>query len=114
MTMSDRTTARLVGWLFLGTFLFSIPGYLLYGPLLDNPDYILGTGKDTQIRFGAALEILTAICNIGTAVALYPLVRRYTPRAAIGYVTLRVVVGEGSAGARCQRPALVRMVGQVA
>ena len=91
MTMSDRTTARLVGWLFLGTFLFSIPGYLLYGPLLDNADYVLGGGKDTQITVGALLEILTAICNIGTAVALYPLVRRYTPRAAIGYVTLRVV-----------------------
>ena len=91
MTMSDRTTARLVGWLFLGTFLFSIPGYLLYGPLLDNADYVLGAGKDTQITAGALLEILTAICNIGTAVALYPLARRYTPRAAMGYVTLRVV-----------------------
>ena len=91
MTMSDRTTARLVGWLFLGTFLFSIPGYLLYGPLLDNADYVLGAGKDTQITVGALLEILTAICNIGTAVALYPLARRYTPRAAMGYVTLRVV-----------------------
>jgi hypothetical protein len=40
---------------------------------------------------GALLEILTAICNIGTAVALYPLARRYTPCAALGYVTLRVV-----------------------
>ena len=91
MTMSDRTTARLVGWLFLGTFLFSIPGYLLYGPLLDNPDYVLGAGKDTQITVGALLEILTAICNIGTAVALYPLASRYTPRAALGYVALRIV-----------------------
>lgn len=91
MTMSDRTTSRLVGWLFLGTFLFSIPGFLLYGPLLDNADYVLGAGQDTQISVGALLEILTAICNIGTAVALYPLARRYTPRAALGYVTLRVV-----------------------
>lgn len=91
MTMSDRTTARLVGWLFLGTFLFSIPGYLLYGPLLDNPDYVLGTGKDTQITVGALLEILTVVCNVGTAVALYPLARRYTPRAALGYVTVRVI-----------------------
>lgn len=41
--------------------------------------------------FGPLLEILTAICNIGTAVALYPLARHYTPRAAMGYVTLRVV-----------------------
>jgi hypothetical protein len=91
MTASDRTTARLVGWLFLGTFVFSIPGYLLYGPLLDNPKYLLGAGHDTQITLGAFLEILTAICNIGTAVALYPLAKRYSQRAALGYVALRIV-----------------------
>jgi hypothetical protein len=91
MRTSDRTTARLVGWLFIGTFLFSIPGFLLYGPLLDHPDYILGAGHDTQISFGAFLEILTAICNIGTAVALYPLARRYSHRAALGYVASRIV-----------------------
>ncbi len=91
MTISDRKTARLVGWLFLGTFIFAIPGYLLYGPLLDHPNYILGAGHDTQITVGALLEILTAICNIGTAIALYPLARRYAPRAALGYVALRIV-----------------------
>jgi hypothetical protein len=93
MTISDRKTARLVGWLFLGTFIFSIPGYLLYGPLLDHPKYILGAGHDTQITVGALLEILTAICNIGTAIALYPGAKRYAPRAALGYVALRIVEG---------------------
>jgi Domain of unknown function (DUF4386) len=93
MTISDRKTARLVGWLFLGTFIFSIPGYLLYGPLLDHPTYILGDGHDTQITVGALLEILTAICNIGTAIALYPVARRYAHRAALGYVALRIVEG---------------------
>jgi len=91
MRSSDRKTARLVGWLFLGTFLFSIPGYLLYGPLLDHPKYILGAGHDTQITVGALLEILTAICNIGTAIALYPVAKRYAPRAALGYVAVRIV-----------------------
>jgi MFS family permease len=89
--MSERSTARLVGWLFIGTFVFSIPGYLLYGPLLDHPDYVLGAGHDTQISLGAFLEILTAICNIGTAVALYPVARRYSPRLALGYVASRVL-----------------------
>ena len=88
MPTSDRKTARLVGWLFIGTFVFSIPGFLLYGPLLDHPEYVLGAGHDTQITLGAFLEILTAICNIGTAVALYPLAKRYSPRAALGYVAL--------------------------
>ena len=93
MPISDRKTARLVGWLFLGTFIFAIPGYLLYGPLLDHPSYILGAGHDTQISAGALLEILTVICNIGTAIALYPVARRYAHRAALGYVALRIVEG---------------------
>ena len=57
----------------------------------QRPKYVLGAGHDTQITVGAFLEILTAICNIGTAVALYPLARRYAPRAALGYVALRIV-----------------------
>jgi hypothetical protein len=89
--MSERTTARLVGWLFIGTFVFSIPGWLLYGPVLEEPGYVLGAGHDTQIGIGAFLEILTAVCNIGTAVALYPLARRYSHRLALGYVTVRVL-----------------------
>ena len=88
MPASDRRTARLVGWLFIGTFVFAIPGYLLYGPVLDHPDYVLGAGHDTQIALGAFLEILTAICNIGTAIALYPVAKRYAERAALGYVVL--------------------------
>jgi hypothetical protein len=91
MRTSDRTTARIVGWLCIGTFVFSIPGYLLYGPVLDHPDYVLGSGHDTQITLGAFLEILTAICNIGTALALYPLAKRYSHRAALGYVATRIV-----------------------
>ena len=91
MPASDRRTARIVGWLFIGTFAFSIPGYLLYGPVLDHPDYVLGSGHDTQITFGAFLEILTAICNIGTAVALYPVARRHSHRVALGYVATRIL-----------------------
>jgi uncharacterized protein DUF4386 len=91
MPLSDRSTARIVGWLFIGTFVFSIPGYLLYGPLLDHPNYVLGAGHDTQIAFGALLEILTAICNIGTAVALYPLAKRHSHRLALGYVASRIL-----------------------
>ncbi len=67
MPASDQRTARLVGWLFIGTFVFSIPAVILYGPVLTrgnnlgNDHYILGGGHDMQIAFGALLEILTMI-----------------------------------------------------
>jgi hypothetical protein len=91
MPASERRTAHLVGWLFIGTFAFAIPGLLLYGPVLDHPDYVLGAGHDTKVALGAFFEILTAICNIGTAVALYPVAKRYAERAALGYVAIRIV-----------------------
>lgn len=91
MPASDQRTARIVGWFFIGTFVFSIPGLLLYGPVLNNHDYVLGDGHDRQIAFGALLEILTVICNIGTAVALYRVGKRYNQSIALGYVASRIV-----------------------
>ena len=83
--------ARIVGWLFIATIVFSIPGALLYGPLLNHKHYIVGAGSDTQIALGAALEILTAVAGIGTAVVLYPLAKRHSPSVALAYVGTRVL-----------------------
>jgi hypothetical protein len=91
MSAADQRTARVVGWLFIGTFVFSIPAVILYRPVLDHERYILGGGHDTQIAFGAFLEILTIVCNIGTAVALYRVARRYSQTLSIAYVASRIV-----------------------
>ena len=74
----SRKTARLVGIFFILTFVLSIPAVLLYGPALNETDYILGAGAVTQIQLGAFLEVLLAIANIATAVVLFPVVRRYS------------------------------------
>ena len=91
MPTPDRKTAKIVGWLFVGTFVFSIPGLLLYDPVLHDHQYVFGAGHDRQIALGAMFEILTAICNIGTAVVLYPLARRYHEGLALGYVACRIL-----------------------
>jgi len=64
-----RGTARWAGIWFIITFVASIPGALLYTPLTDHVNYVLGAGRDTRIYFGALLEIVAAIANIATAVA---------------------------------------------
>jgi hypothetical protein len=56
--------------LFLITFITAIPAYFFYVPVLDDPRYILGAGADTSVSFGAFLELLLIIANIGTAVLL--------------------------------------------
>ena len=86
-----RRTSFYFGLWFLGTFVFSIPAYFLYGPVLNDPDYILGPGADTRIAAGALLEILLAIANIATAVVLYRIARRVHESVALGYVALRII-----------------------
>jgi Domain of unknown function (DUF4386) len=87
----SRPTARIAGLLFGATIVFSIPGALLYTPLLTDPRYVLGDGTDGLIAAGALLEILTAAANIGTAVVLFPLLRRSGEALALGYVASRIV-----------------------
>jgi hypothetical protein len=83
--------ARLVGVLFLLTFVTSIAGVLLYRPVLHGHGYITSGGDDTRIALGALMELLLIIANIGTAVVLYPIVKRQSHRLALGYVTARVM-----------------------
>ena len=88
-----QTIARVTGVLFIITFIASIPAaFVFYAPVLDDPNYILGAGAgaDPSVSLGALLEFITCIANIGTAVVLFPIVRRQNEVLALGYVTSRV------------------------
>jgi Domain of unknown function (DUF4386) len=87
----QRKTALVAGVFFVVTFVTSIPALLLYGPLLDQADYILGPGADTRIAVGAFLEVLLAIANIGTAVTLFPVLKRQNEAVSLGYVATRIL-----------------------
>ena len=93
--MNPQKIARVTGVLFLITYIASIPPVLfLYGPLLDDPRYILGGGAaDNGLALGALLEVITLVAGIATAVVLYPVVKRVNEILALGFVTARVVEG---------------------
>jgi hypothetical protein len=59
--------------------------------VLDDPRYIVGAGADNSVSFGAFLELILIIANIGTAVVLFPILRRQNEILALGYVTARLV-----------------------
>jgi hypothetical protein len=90
--MNPQKIARAAGVLFVITFITAIPPALfLYVPVLDDPRYIVGGGSDTGVSLGAFLELILIIANIGTAVVLYPVVRRVNEVLALGYVTARIM-----------------------
>ena len=88
-----RRTAFVAGVLFIITFAVSIPAaLLLYTPVLDNAKYIVGAGAaDNRIAFGALLEMILIVANIGSAVVLFPILKRQSEKLALGYVTARLV-----------------------
>jgi Domain of unknown function (DUF4386) len=88
----SRRISVTFGALYLITFATSIPALWLYQPVLDNPArYIAGAGHDKRILLGAFLELLLIVANIGTAVVVYPLLKRVNEICAISYVTARLV-----------------------
>src|SRR3954454_1784908 len=89
---TDQKRARWFGGLYLITFATSIPALLLFQPVLDDPvGYIAGGGHDKRILFGALLELLLIVSNIGTAVVIVPIMWRRYQELSIGYVTARLV-----------------------
>ena len=90
-TRPMRRTALVAGLLYLLTFVTSIPTLALYRPLRDHVDFVLGVGKATGVTCGALLEVALAVSCAGTAVALFPVAKRQSERAALGYLASRVV-----------------------
>ena len=84
-----RKTALIAGVLYLLTFV-SIPTLFLYGPV-KGANYILGSGPDTAVIVGGILEIIVALAGIGTAVVLYPVVKRQDEARALGFVGSRTL-----------------------
>ena len=91
---SYRRTASIFGWLFIATFVFSIPAYFVfYAPVLDEPNYITGAGADESflVGLGAVSEVLLIVANVGTATVLFPIIKRQSETGAISYVSARIV-----------------------
>jgi hypothetical protein len=91
---NPRTIARVFGWLFVATFVTSIPAYFIfYADVRDTPNLITGTGAEptASVAIGAVLELFLIIANVGTAVVIYPILKRQSEIGAMGYVSARLV-----------------------
>jgi hypothetical protein len=86
---SQRKISLAAGLLYLLTFV-SIPTLALYGQV-KSANYIIGVGPDTAAIIGGILEIVVALAGIGTAVVLFPMLKKQSEGLALGLVASRVL-----------------------
>jgi hypothetical protein len=92
--MDIRRIATFTGWLWIITFVTSIPTrFVLYAPILDEPSYVTGAGDLAlaALATGAVFELILIISNVGTAVVPYSVHKRYSEVGAVAFVSARIV-----------------------
>jgi hypothetical protein len=89
---SHRKIALVTGVFFIIIIIPApIAAFILYAPVLNDPDYVVGAGADKSVLLGAFFEVIIAIAIIGTAVTLFPILKRQNEGFALGYVAARVL-----------------------
>ncbi len=88
--MDTRRTARVAGIFFLLTEVGAIAGLALYQPALET-DYVTGAGADTRVLWGAVSEMVLVVAIIGSAVTLFPVIKRVNEGLALGHVAGRLL-----------------------
>jgi hypothetical protein len=93
--MDVQRTGRIFGWLFIGTFVTSIPARLLFidglGASWTDMRFVPGETSSASLKWGAVLEFGLIVTQIGTAIVIYPLVRRQSETVSLGYVAARIM-----------------------
>jgi hypothetical protein len=86
-----RRRSLAAGTLYLITFV-SIPTLALYKPVKDQVgNFVLGAGSDTGVMWAALSEVVVGLAGIGTAIVLFPVLKRQSETPALGFVAARIV-----------------------
>src|SRR5215470_5724445 len=92
--MTDRTTARVVGGLFITADVAGVLAVVLLQPIFGAHDYFTVASRNgNRVATGALLELMMGIAVVGIAVAIYTVLRRFSERLALGYVVVRTMEG---------------------
>lgn len=90
-TDPTRRAATIVGWLFIVTYVTSISAKIGFYPPLFDGNYVTGPGQDTRVLWGAFAECILIIANIGTATALYTVVKHRYPNLGLSFIAARIM-----------------------
>jgi hypothetical protein len=87
-----RKTAIFAGILFLAGYLGIFLGSAFYGPILDAPAYLSNIFPNrNQVIIGMLIELINDAAVIGIPVVLFPILKKYSERLALGYFGFRII-----------------------
>lgn len=87
---SVNKASKVTGSLFILAAVSSIIGLSMYDPILNGPDYLInGAAHSNQVVLGALLELVLVVSAVGTAVTMFPFLRKYNESMALGHVCFR-------------------------
>ncbi len=88
----NRKTARIVGILFITATLATSISQVLLSPILETPDFLMHiVANSNQFVLGVLLELVNALASAGIAIAIFPVLKKYSEGIATGYVSFRAI-----------------------
>jgi hypothetical protein len=91
---TSKTTARIVGILFITAMVTGMLRYGLLDPILDAPDYLINLPEnENQVIIGVLSFYILGVALVGIAVVIYPILKMQNETLALGYVAARIVEG---------------------
>ena len=91
-TSTYRTTARVVGVVYLAGFVVGIGGEMLIQPILGAPDRLsMISANGTMVAVGALLWLMAVIGDAAHGVLMFPILKQHSERIAVGYLAARIL-----------------------
>src|SRR5688572_17617630 len=87
-----RTTARVVGVVYLLGLVVGIVGFIMFQSILGAPDPLAAiSANGMALAIGAVLWLLPAIGDAAHGVLMFPVLKQHSERMAIGYLAARII-----------------------
>jgi hypothetical protein len=89
---THRTTARIVGAMYLAGMVVGIGGIVLFQSILSAPDPLSAVSANSMLlAVGAVLWLMAVVGDAAHGVLMFPVLKPHNERIAVGYLGFRII-----------------------